>query len=623
MQPHVSASQISTFQRCPRRWYLAKVARIQVPSEASPHTARGSAVHYALEHYALAGELPTSSVPRYLSTAEAWPAERVWNGKTYNNPTKAELGAQAISIANAMLCYAERLDKDSVEVHFRLPVGEGLPDVLGYIDVYEPDKALITDWKVRSNHRRNALRADTDTCSDCGYIVQGCRCPDPKRLAEDVQMNIYARKLLSQRPYLDAATVRHIYASSSGAPAPFEVRQQIPRSANALFWDRTVALIRAMDRVSRMAETDVPRLVDACNDYGGCAYRAHCYQQPFGSFLEDPVIREDVLAEMMQGTGFPVNPAIDPFLAIHDLAPAALDALCDQFRQQMGTDLRRKEPSIQIPALLTYMRQWAFDAFAKGWYEHVARLFPAVAPPPPPLPKADAPPSMGQPPRSPSEKSYRAQLTDFLKLAGVKGLRALIAADRQDVLTPLYAEIRNKVIANVKPPVGQTELFAAFKGEFEARQTPASMFATIFSGQNMSQGEPKWVPTFLMFSPEASRIRPAEADPVQFEWLCQQGALAEHPQGNAWYVTDTFRKEWEKHTALERAAQTLAQDKIAQAIESGALTESDLYDTGPLPLDTTAAVIEPLQGSRADRPDVRGIVHSIQGLLDQLARALA
>ena len=46
---HVSASQITTFRDCPRKWYFEKVVGLPRPSTGS--TELGSAVHAVLEDY--------------------------------------------------------------------------------------------------------------------------------------------------------------------------------------------------------------------------------------------------------------------------------------------------------------------------------------------------------------------------------------------------------------------------------------------------------------------------------------------------------------------------------------------------------------------------------------------
>ena len=66
----------------------------------------------------------------------------------------------------------------------------------------------------------------------------------------------------------------------------------------------------------------------------------------------------------------------------------------------------------------------------------------------------------------------------------------------------------------------------------------------------------QWVPTLLAFSPSISRRVPEGTDTKHLDWLIEQGALAEHPQGGTWYVTQAFAAEWQKHhDAAEQAAE--------------------------------------------------------------------
>ena len=56
---HVSASQITTFRDCPRKWYFDKI--VKVPRVSTAATELGSAVHEELEHYLKEGRNPSNT----------------------------------------------------------------------------------------------------------------------------------------------------------------------------------------------------------------------------------------------------------------------------------------------------------------------------------------------------------------------------------------------------------------------------------------------------------------------------------------------------------------------------------------------------------------------------------
>ena len=609
---HVSASQIGSFQRCPRRWWYHKVARIDVGEEVSPHTVRGSAVHYALEQYALGGREPSDTVPEYLRDQKPWPAVRTWGGKEYPNPTFDELANHAINIAEAMLSYVS--PQAQVEVEFRLDTAPGLPQILGYIDVYDPEHALIRDWKVRSNHRQNGLRADTDLCYSCQHQVADCSCEDPKRLSQDLQMNIYARKMLLDYPELAGVTVQHVYGGSKGPPAPFEVRAFITREQSEQFWARTTPLVAAMVKVSELPEAEVPRLYDACNDYGGCVYRSVCRQQHdnmsvLDALGDDEMTRADLMAQFQQGTASPVNPVVDPFLAIHKFRVEALDALCDQLRQPMAVDLRRKEPAVQIEALLSYLRRWPFEECAQGYYAWAVGLYPIEAAPPPPPVKpaavaakaAEVSAEPGTPPKKRGRaQGYRGTLHDFLTRAGgLPALRQMMVLDRATPLTQAWREVRQLAVANGRPD--QSSVFNAFKEEFEARKIPVEDFPRIFNGGPAPvSGPPEYATTFAAFSPTECKELAGTGDPVQAAWLVEQGMIVPHPENPDYYfVPETHKAAWEKCRYVEAVteiSQVLAaveqrQAPAASAFDLSADTTRRLMDesAAPTPAESEAA----------------------------------
>ena len=261
---HCSPSQISTARRCARKHVLEKRFGLQSPGTKA--TERGHKMHAELETYLLHGTAP--------GPLAACGIHRL--------PTPPQ-------------------SKDLVERQFAI-VDDALPvPLLGSIDLIEPPgvpgaiaKAeRITDHKSTSNfkYRRepDELRNDpqaiiygvaTQPHFDNAAIPLGYTITDSRKKVYPA----YALTLPSR-----ALNFRHVYYLTTGAPKSAEVEVTLTPD------DMISGLLNIAETMLVMSKNmlaDHPSEVkpnpDACGDYGGCPFRAHCASfgdvKPFGAF---------------------------------------------------------------------------------------------------------------------------------------------------------------------------------------------------------------------------------------------------------------------------------------------------------------------------------------------------
>jgi len=156
---HVSASQIETFRRCPREWYMEKILRF--PRKGGRHFNFGSALHGCIERHLLGEDIfPTG-----------WYREQELT--MFEALKVRELYMIAVEERNLPMWLEETPD---VELNFCISTMEDMstPWALGFIDMLRVDEAIVTDWKTTGSF----AWAKT-----------------PEELADNVQMNIYAKVL--------------------------------------------------------------------------------------------------------------------------------------------------------------------------------------------------------------------------------------------------------------------------------------------------------------------------------------------------------------------------------------------------------------------------------------------
>lgn len=223
---HVSASQISTHQRCPRKHWLEKIAGVPVPVSAGAEF--GSRCHAVVE-------------------------KRIETGQWPDDP-------EAVTVAMAGWKYVPQEGTLLVEQDMRLE-DAALP-IVGRIDLVAPEQSAILDHKFLSSLR---------------YAKT------PAELAKDPQAILYCTWAL-RRGYLSESSIafRHITYQTKGTPQAVVSQYKFTRLELEEQYARMRIRIEAMARHAAMQEEGaVPSALESddqspCKAYGGCPHLARC-----------------------------------------------------------------------------------------------------------------------------------------------------------------------------------------------------------------------------------------------------------------------------------------------------------------------------------------------------------
>ena len=218
---HVSPSQITTFRRCNRRWYLEKVEGRVSPSTQAQKL--GTEVHDIIEHYIEHGRL----IPDNL----------------------------AGQIAKAALPMVHPESK--CEHQFRLDLVNGIA-VTGRIDYTR--KGVIEDLKTTSDMRYAKTTQELETDAQALIYLWAAR-RDPK-LLQYGPIDRFAHLIVCKK-YPHTTRRVDIQLSEDAIQAGIE---DIKKEALEI------------KRISKLARCDVPVNLTACDDYGGCKQQGVCLQ---------------------------------------------------------------------------------------------------------------------------------------------------------------------------------------------------------------------------------------------------------------------------------------------------------------------------------------------------------
>lgn len=248
---HVSASQISTFELCQRKWWYEKIAGIKPPPSES--TAVGESIHTQIEQYY---ETNGAVLPAHASARDL-----------LQRPEIPQPGP-------GLLIEVPRNRQMSI-TYADVPV-QGRIDLLNLRQL--PDGLVtVVDWKSAGSTR---------------YLKK------PQELADNTQLTTYGKWVFDTYPEATHVSYVHGYVftrktGSKVVPTPPLPKEQVLDTASDI--DRTVG---EMKRVARLTEAqDVLPTLDACDAYGGCPYQSRC------EALEWSHTGGDWLAGLGSGTG--------------------------------------------------------------------------------------------------------------------------------------------------------------------------------------------------------------------------------------------------------------------------------------------------------------------------------
>ncbi len=162
-EPHLSVSQLSSWLMCPRKWrfqYLDKLPWPTVPASL----VFGSAIHGALGAFHEARlEGQTADLDELIAAfQEIWQAETkpIQMKPSETAEGFVELAQRLLSLFLEEVQPAEVL---AVEEAFRIRVADGLPPLIGFIDLIERrgDRVVIVEYKTAAQ-RFSAQRVHDD-----------------------------------------------------------------------------------------------------------------------------------------------------------------------------------------------------------------------------------------------------------------------------------------------------------------------------------------------------------------------------------------------------------------------------------------------------------------------------
>lgn len=225
--PHVSASQITTFRDCPRKWYLNKIVGLQSPSTSA--TELGSQVHATLEAYL--------------------------RGETDVVGTEDEIGEIARSGTEHLPERGDHLEIElSLEEH--MPLLDAPVLVKGFVDLIDHANGEIIDHKTSGNKRYTKSQ---------------------RELKINVQLMMYAEAYFQRFPERDKVTLTHIYYGTKSRWSK-RVSVTVTRDHVRSQWELIKNTITQMIDASCAPNAgEVQANYDACDRYGGCPFRGACF----------------------------------------------------------------------------------------------------------------------------------------------------------------------------------------------------------------------------------------------------------------------------------------------------------------------------------------------------------
>jgi len=251
---NVSASQLTTFKRCNRKWYWEKIEGFR--SSGSVATRRGTAIHHALEHFVknwddwevVEVDIESGQV---VAGHEEMPEEE--------NP-KSEYVAVRRFLEAAKDYIPSPFSSDVVlEQMINMPTGEGMPPWLGFIDLLE-DCGRITDYKTTSSIKSYSK--------------------SPEDLMTDIQAMSYAKYVLDISPDMKEVPLRWLYLETRNKIKVNVKESEITVSREHVEseWNKAMPLVAEMVKIAaaEAGSQSVTPNVEACNDFGGCPHKDRC-----------------------------------------------------------------------------------------------------------------------------------------------------------------------------------------------------------------------------------------------------------------------------------------------------------------------------------------------------------
>jgi len=220
----VSASQVDLFDTCQRKWYLAKVLKLPMPTTESQ--AKGIAVHKEIEVFYNTGELPHSEAAK-----------------------------------EALKVLPQRSNVLLVEHKFNMPTYKGGPTWTGVIDLVDPYPL----------YPKPPIVIDHKTTKDLRWAKT------PKEMKEGIQLSSYA-KYIGEQYDSDEIEIKHVNIQLSKIPKVMPVSTTITSLEYLPRWEKGLDSVHAMVDLAG-ADPVLSAITpnwNHCKSYGGCPFQNEC-----------------------------------------------------------------------------------------------------------------------------------------------------------------------------------------------------------------------------------------------------------------------------------------------------------------------------------------------------------
>lgn len=248
----VSATQVSTFELCNRKWAWRYIEKVEAPS--NKFAVLGVETHGHLERWLKFSIVP---VVRPWSDLEALQI-------TLEQEEKSVKLAQALI---PLLPPPQAVDPNNVEIDqvFKIHYDGGTVKAIVKSDLFMPkwrdDLPTVYDHKTGGNE---------------DYWLT------PDRMVQDIQATLYAGWALTKIYTAPAVDLQWNYARTKGAIKTLPVVARVNGRAISERLGKTVETARIMEQWanSPARALDYPYNALACEAYGGCPYKDRCNLQP-------------------------------------------------------------------------------------------------------------------------------------------------------------------------------------------------------------------------------------------------------------------------------------------------------------------------------------------------------
>lgn len=265
---YYSASQVSTFRDCKRKWAFDKIDK--APRKPNKYAEAGTRIHDKLEHYLEDGVVPD-----------------------HEKDTDALIMMPGIK-------YLPDPGVARVEQRFELKLG-ALGAMVGYIDFEYVGKDGVP---VNGDHKttgdlRYALKGDKE---EKRALARGIAIPDGELLRKDTQSVVYAVHTLEKYQTDKVRNQWVYYKRDPKRPGSKLSEAEMHLADVAKLWDDVLVDVKEMKRLrdSGVKAAEVEFNAGACDRYGGCPYRnGPCQLKPqerLRSFVMNQTMKERIKA---------------------------------------------------------------------------------------------------------------------------------------------------------------------------------------------------------------------------------------------------------------------------------------------------------------------------------------